>query len=485
MSTLFDYIINTILNKKDDNDLQNDLKNGNLLWKTILNYSNYCSRNNCKESIKILILNAPCNGFGDLVFAIKLSKYLSDWYENVEVSIATTYESGLLRLGADPQYVIGLKSGKRTQCRLFQHLKFTKNIPKQDLIFVAPIQMDFKPNINDVKKLIPYANKFNTFTFSEYNDDLDKNFTFNTGIGKNRDGIFLTKVPKNTPMLQTTKNSYALIYVAQSLNNVDKCILSFTEMISKKYYQKIKKLDIVIPKWFEDEDMDDKIKKKISKYYPYIIIKTSSGKEIVISDKDSRNVLTFRCDILPVPNEKMIRLMKNSVDDILLTGDQSITDALSCCYNKNIFYQIAPWKENLGKSLAKELPNKYLKSSKTSCGTLQAINYKSNYKNFIKRWDFRKICRKKMDSIIISSIAIKTDKKLQNLIQLMLKSRTLGGLSNKIRLENKKPSNKKPSSKKPSSKKPSSKKKRKCKHGELKKPVKDLKSGKTRFCKKR
>ena len=92
--------------------------------------------------------------------------------------------------------------------------------------------------------------------------------------------------------------------------------------------------------------------------------------------------------------------MENSVNDILVTGDQSITDALSCCSTKNIFYQIAPWKQTFGRNLAKYMPNQYLKSCKTSCGTLKAIKYNSNYNKFVKDWDFRKLAKPKMDAII-------------------------------------------------------------------------------------
>jgi hypothetical protein len=92
--------------------------------------------------------------------------------------------------------------------------------------------------------------------------------------------------------------------------------------------------------------------------------------------------------------------MENSVEDILVTGDQSITDALSCCSSKNIFYQIARWKRMFGKGLSKYMPNQYLKSYKTSCGTLKAVKYKSNYKKFVKEWDFRTLAKPKMDAII-------------------------------------------------------------------------------------
>ena len=93
----------------------------------------------------------------------------------------------------------------------------------------------------------------------------------------------------------------------------------------------------------------------------------------------------------------------NSVKDILLTGDQSITDALSCCVNKNIFYQIAEWKIDFASKLAKLLPNKFLSSNRTSCGTLKAINYNSDYKKFVKEHNFFKNSKHKFDSIFCAT----------------------------------------------------------------------------------
>ena len=49
----------------------------------------------------------------------------------------------------------------------------------------------------------------------------------------------------------------------------------------------------------------------------------------------------FRGDILPVKRDLFISLVKYSIEDILLTGDQSITDAISYCTSqKNIWYQV-------------------------------------------------------------------------------------------------------------------------------------------------
>ena len=204
---LFDDTVDNIMDSRTLNNMKD------VLWNSYYNSYSGCTRNRC-GNLKILLLNAPCNGFGDLIFAIKLRDYLSHWYD-VEVTIATTFEKGLLSLGSDPKYVVGLVGGKSTQCRRFAGLKFNRKIPKQDLMFVAPMQIDFEPDLKDVQKLVPYANIWNTFTFSEYNDDLNKNFTFNTGVGKDRDGIFLTKFPKTRGKPKGLKNPYAMVYVGR------------------------------------------------------------------------------------------------------------------------------------------------------------------------------------------------------------------------------------------------------------------------------
>lgn len=421
--------INNILDTRKKEDLED------ALWSPLYEMGAKCSKQ-CGRGLRIVILNAPCNGFGDLIFALKLSKYLHEWY-GAYVTLATTFEKGLLSLGANPKYVAGLVGGSRNQCRRFRSLELNKKIPKQDLILVAPIQIDFDADLKDVQKILPYANAFNTFSFSEYNDHTNKNFTFHTGVGKergvDRDGILITKVRKTGGKPKGMKNPFALIYVAASLTGVEKCILSFVEMIAKKYYKKYPKLDVIAPAWFDKENINRALKNKVAKYYPTIKIARKDKKDIVITEGDiGDNILTFRCDILPVPNNEMLSLMSKSIDDVLLTGDQSITDAFSCCPTKNIFYQIAPWKKDLGKQLAKEMPNAYLKSAKTSCGTIKAIKYKGNYKKFVTKWDFRKRAKPKMDAIVLSILAMKNDKDFQKLARIADSSKTLATMKKKV-----------------------------------------------------
>jgi hypothetical protein len=425
-SKLYDNTVDNITNSKSINDICN------ALWDPYYKTKSRCTKTLAK-GMKILILNAPCNGFGDLIFALKLSNYLVQWY-GADVTLATTLEKGLLSLGADPKYVVGLVGGKNTQCRKFARLELNKQIPQQDLILVAPIQIDFSPDLKDVQKIIPYANIWNTFSFSEYNDTMKKKFTFNTGVGGGRDGILLTKPIKTKGKPVGLKNPYAVIYVADSLEGVGNCILSFVEMIAKKYYTKHKKLDIVIPPWFVKNTIETLLKKKVSKYYPniFIISKDETYPIAISTGFDNDNYLTFRCDILPVPNNLMMQLMSNSINDILLTGDQSITDALSCCSKKNIFYQIAPWKSDLAKNLATYMPNIHLKKVTTSCGSLKAISYKSDYTEFVKKWDFRKLGKPKLDAIVLSILAIQKNNSISELSNIVTLTKTLPEIKRKI-----------------------------------------------------
>lgn len=379
------------------------------------------------KEISILILNAPCHGFGDVIFAFKLKKYLNEWYPFATVKIASTKSDNFLNIGENPNDLIQLYSvSKELQCRRFGRLDLSNEINiKFDLIFVAPLQADYEPSLQDIKKLIPYSNSTNTFFFSEYNDQSYKDIDFHTGIGRKKYGLMFTKMPSfilNDKDFLISKglkrNEYAVCYIANTIVNMRQCYQSFFELVSKKYiYLKSnkkcsKKFSIVIPpSLLQDIKETTNNLKKIYKYASTIVLVTKDG-DTIFEDLNykNNNILHIRADILPVKNSEMITLMYNSVNDILVTGDQSITDVLSCCPKKNIWYQIAPWKESFGKQLAINMPQKYLKNKKTSCGTIQAIGMKSNYTEFVKKYDFRKLAKPKLNRIINMAINMTINK---------------------------------------------------------------------------
>jgi len=418
--------IDSLKTRKDVTDLP---------WRIFYDTDGKCDER-CKTLLRVAILSNPCNGFGDIVFAIKLKNYIKEWYGCV-VNIITTQPSGFQQLGEPVENIYLLKGGtKKTQCLSFKRLSaYTPDgnpitLPVYDLLFVAPLTVDFDVDYSDIRPLFPYCNPLNTFIFSEYNDSKYKPVDFHTGIGQGRSGLFMTNIKRDSK-LAFMNHPYSVIYVSTNIARTSSCILSFMEMVCKKYSKKYLKFDITIPVAVADNILERKYVfiRKLSRYFDTIIIKRKDSIVILFGENHYNDtVLTLRADIFPLKNNDMMRLMTHSVRDILLTGDQSITDAISCCAGKkNIFYQIAQWKENLGKNLAKYLPNRYLSSKKTSCGGLSAIRYKSNYSKFKRDWDFRRLGRKKLDAIFLSAIHRKSNKAIQRVEDAILSSRTVSG----------------------------------------------------------
>jgi hypothetical protein len=384
---------------------------------------------NQTRKISVAILNTPCHGFGDLIFVHKLANYLIEWY-NCTVDVYTTLHKKLNALDNKSKYSIhSLSNSKHAQCRKLKYLKTINK--KYDLYFVAPVPTEFKPKILDVKSICKSANLFNTYFFSEYNHPEYTTFDFPTGVSKRRCGLLLTDpIISNKPVLS---GKYALCYISDNVSLALKCFLSFLELIVDKY-KRIDTLQIVVPKWIVDEMLSKPYKmKEINKKYQ--TIEVIGDKKFVHENKISNNkTLIVRGDIFPVDNSTMLNLMKYSLKDILLTGDQSITDALACCADKNIFYQIAEWKESLGKQLGKMLPNEYLLSKKTSCGTIKAIKYNSDYRQFIDKYDFRKISKNKLNGIFNLAVLLKENKDpvIKQYIHNTKQSRKIKTLLNKM-----------------------------------------------------
>ena len=306
-----------------------------VFWKTYYDNKVTC-KSKCGSNLKIVILNTPCHGAGDIIFAMKLIYYLKTWY-GATVKIATPQAQKFIKFGESPKNLIqlGSKRPSISQCRRFRNLRFeTLNgkrmaLPKYDLIFIAPVQADYgasNADRYDVKKLIPYSNVFNTFFFSEYNDEIYKDFDFPMGVGKKQLGIFLTtpRAKFSKKKFKQLKNPYSYVYIAEgkdqdiSFIEVWRCFLGFIELVSKKY-KHYKKFDIVIPAWIGKYILKRKkeLAKKLGKYFGSANLVTKQKTTKVWSGKGD-NYLTFRADILPLPNKDMYRLMKHSIKDILV-----------------------------------------------------------------------------------------------------------------------------------------------------------------------
>ena len=375
----------------------------NIFWKTI--YNKLSCDLNCKLDIRILLLNAPCNGFGDIIFSMKIASYLKDWYRGCTVNIASFEPELFLTLGEKKENLIHLLSKEKDSCLQFDDVtesvdldNKTVSLENYDLYFVCPITSDYSPEYEEVSGLIKNSNEFNTHFFSEYNFGKKKYTSFPLGVGEGKMGLLFTDVCSKKQNI--IKNKYTVCYIAQSIKNSTKCFLSFLYLLEKKYMG-YEKFEIIIPEWLVKYIIVDY--SFLKEFRVNVVIKKGDGSKITI-DNGYKNTFYIRGDILPLPYNKMTSLLNGTVRDVLVTGDQSITDVLSCCEDKkNIFYQIAPWKESFAKYLSLYLPEENLKKKTTSCGNIENIHHKSNYKKFVEEWDFRKLGRKKLDSIVLST----------------------------------------------------------------------------------
>ncbi len=390
------------------------------------------------NKIKILLLCSPCNGFGDIVFAFKLKKYIKTWYGNlVDIKIATSGVRQFIGIGEDIDDLIFLKAPKdnndatNLECnkfnklqafdaREFMNLVATKgdlnNVTKRvdlesyDLYFVAPLTADFVPDFNEIHKLIKNSNRFNTFFFGEYNSPIHPDLLFNVGLGKGRLGLFFVDTPENVEKLPGLDYPYSIIYLGKSEGDkhLDSCYRGFIELLTKKH--QLPRLDIVCQMWLKDEIVEDidYFADHVNEYYKQIkLVYKKDGNVITetVFNEGPGPELVLRFDVLPLAFEKMQSLYKYALPTVVLTGDQSITDYLSCCHQESQpFYQGLSWKQDFRVNLSKLIPHKYLNTIKTTCGTINAINYKPKFNRFVKSWDFRVRAKKLMDAVILSAL---------------------------------------------------------------------------------
>lgn len=379
------------------------------------------------SNVNVAVISAPCHGFGDVIFATKFARYLkyglsskSGGYTN-NVSIITPTTDMFEKLGVNDIKLVHL-GGNKTQCRRLRNYNRPKNLKKFDLIFIAPLTIDFKIDYSDVKGLLKESTPFNTLFLSEYQDDTHQMFDFPTGIDCGRYGLLFDGAKPNKKLKKLGRTPYILGYLAEGVGYRN-CLLDFARMTIAKYSDNTK-LQLVLPRWAVDQlGTSRTFKQFVKEYYPNVTLITDEKIDILESEDSSRRLL-LRGDIFPVPREDMLSLIKYSENDILMTGDQSITDAIDCCSKKTIWYQTVPWKRGFASALAVALPQKYLKKSSTSCGTLAAVEWHAPKSNFKGKYDFRKLAKRKLNGLfILANEARKKESVLHKYLRQLGKSR--------------------------------------------------------------
>ena len=371
-------------------------------WKVLEGNSMNKDASSTQNKLRVALINVPCGGFGDIIVCQTFYDYLKKWYPQHDIILCTTSIDKFKGMGINTKGYHEINVRGDSECEPYNLMYFKKKPLEFDLMICVPI-INYQFNINKFKKFIPYANLFNTFTMSEYNGYIPP-YTFPIGVGKGQLGLLLTD--QKIIQHDLIKKPYALTYIQPSPEwgvHSKSCFISYMEMISKKYYNKHPFFQVIVQQWIidalnESTQLKSRLKQVMKPYYPNVWIVSEDGKDDFFLGEG--NSLVLRGDILPQPRPTFISLMKYSVEDILLTGDQSITDCLSASPNKKIWYQIAPWKTDFADNLAKHIPDKNIDDYRTTCGTLKGLHKGTNYKRLLKEYDFRKLGRVRMDAIL-------------------------------------------------------------------------------------
>lgn len=382
-------------------------------------YANPCASNRCVRNLNVAVVAAPCHGFGDVIFATKFARYLkyglnpqhrSKPYSD-NVCIVTTTPEMFKQLGVNDIEIVSLDGGQRAQCRRLNAFQRPIDIVGRtmDLIFVAPLMNDFEINYADIRKVFAESTPFNTIFLSEYQDDPSKGFNLTTGVGKTFHGLLFDGQKPSRKLKAVGATPYAFAYLAKDVG-IASCLSSFAKMVISKYCKTHPRFQIVLPgDWgVKQLSANASFIAFVRKHYSKLVVKTKAETATLFhnnapSTTVAGKVLTLRGDILPLPRPDMLSLIKHSVSDILTTGDQSITDVIDCCQMKNIWYQTVPWKRDFARALAKELPQKFLSDSRTSCGSLKAVKWNRTGSDFKSKHDFRKKAKRELDIIFLAA----------------------------------------------------------------------------------
>jgi len=374
----------------------------------------------------VAIINKELGGFGDIINAQIFFNYMIKWYPTESVHIVClskeTYKKHINTIGAD----------KKDMVKMFE--KNSDGYPQYTKFIITPMVYSSFSEIEEIlNDNFTNFNENNSVFITEYNSSIEynehvkKKFNFiDLGIGKNRAGLLITDTQKISQKIydeldNQLKNPYLVAYIADLSEHVDvnkldysvssyttRCFENFLTAMSKKYYDNgYKNLDIVVPRYINS--LNDNIRyvlENLKTDYENVIeiaYKTKNQiKRIKHKDSFSENAttITIRGDILPVNHEKMKALFMESDEDVLITGDQSLTDIISCCNNKNIHYQTAPWKRNLLEELGKVTRAKWLSSPSTSCGGLKYIKMEKTDNMRVKKlWNFNNLGKPILDRI--------------------------------------------------------------------------------------
>ena len=321
------------------------------------------------KKFSILLVVTPQGGFGDVVFMKKFALVLKTWFPEATLSLMTN----------DPRCEEQFDGENVYQCvssadegAPIDNLSLKNNeqlVPAHDITFLLPhvsIQ-DFNnwayPMDMLLSKLVAGVTPLNTFYVGEYNEE---GVDICPGFGPDALGILLNDqgVQCELPHTLNLHNSkFVVAYVTpdigrgQSKNKIlmEKMFQHFVRTARAKSSASDFRLTVIVP----EEIMDYLTSDGLFGDDVAVEFIRKNDNNIREQTSDKKFTICFRGDILPVPHPVMMQLFRESDGAVLVTGDQSLTDAISYCSESiSIWYQWTSWKKKMFKLVVKDANTK-------------------------------------------------------------------------------------------------------------------------------
>ena len=378
----------------------------------------------------IVMLCAPCQGFGDVVYARKIAGLLCGWYPSARVLVASPQPDLFYKLGPMPRgstvEMLLVSPGTSPACRKFGRLRWGlrggKGPEAPDLVLVSPLPAGFQPDLADVRALVPSATRHNTVFMSEYNCDLEPGpsrlHCMQVGLGGDRMGLLFGDAGGGRACPQPLRAAwaYTVAYVAHNTRATLRCLHDFLELATQENRAPPgKEFHIVVPALLAVNLAGGTVASLAKRAgFTRAVIVPKEGKVRHVlggggggGGGTTARTLVLRGDVLPLPYEEMNALLNHAAADVLITGDQSLSDALAC-KGKRVWYQVMPWKANLARRLAEQLDRPELASNPAgSCGdegTLTLLASERTRAQLVRDWDFAKLSRPLFDALVALAV---------------------------------------------------------------------------------
>lgn len=319
------------------------------------------------QHFSVLLVCIPQGGYGDIVFMRKFAATLKGWYPHCSINVLSQDERcrdderwGFYRL-ATSERVVEEGSAPLDMVRWADATWDSPRLQAHDMVFVLPhlSMQSFEnwayPLDMILSKFVEGVSPLNAVSVGEYNESYVDVFT---GIPDSdnplRTGLLIDDPPSPVPLPESLVDvPFVIAYVTPTPGYAadddmldDMLVSSFAVFCKAATASSSVAPTVLVPPGVPERlgGLGASLGREVHMYREGVAPPTGA---VCIRGLDTLGLS------LPLEHSMMCQLMRSSAGFVMVTGDQSLTDAISvarsCCPRMRIFYQRTIWKEDFFK----------------------------------------------------------------------------------------------------------------------------------------